>query len=104
MLLDIVLEGNPIACCRILEESSPSISALWKYIIFLEGSKYRVRLNRIIEYIMGRSIKILKSLAALVKLEDDIWDSVEEDGRFVFGIHGNYELTSNINEWKMLAM
>ena len=47
---------------------------------------------------MGRSIKILKSLAALVKLEDDIWDSVEEDGRFVVGIHGNYELTSNINE------
>ena len=35
---------------------------------------------------------------ALVRLENGIWASVEKHGSFVDGIHGNYELTGNINE------
>ena len=47
---------------------------------------------------MVRSIKILQYFAALLKLEDGIWYSLEKHGRFVVGIHGNSELTGEISE------
>ena len=69
-----------------------------KNLVILDDSKKRVSVNGRIKYIRGRSIKILQYFAALVKLEDGIWASVDEHGRLVVGIHGNSELTGNTNK------
>ena len=68
------------------------------FLVLLYCSNERLGINVTIKCIRGRSIKIVQSFVALVKLEYGIWSSVYERGRFVFGTHGKSELTSNINE------
>ena len=99
MLLKFVLVRNPISRCRIMSASAPLISNLRKKgLVLLENTKERVSVNRGIRYIRSRIIKIVQYFAALVKIEDRIYASVDKHGRFVVGIHGNSELTGNINE------
>ena len=70
------------------------------FIILLDDTKEIVRVNEVIKHIRVRSTRILQSFTVLEKLEDIIWASVDEHGRFVVGIHGNSELTSNINKFQ----
>ena len=53
-----------------------------------------------IKYIRGIHIKMVQSFAALVKLWDGIWASVDKHGRLFVGIHVNSKLTGNINEFQ----
>ena len=66
----------------------------------MEVSKQRGSVNGRIIYIRGRSIKIVQSFAALIEIEDGIWASVEKHGSLVVGIHGNSEMTGNINKYQ----
>ena len=66
-------------------------------LVLLDGTKETISVNGSIKYIRVRSIKIVQSLAALVKLDYMIWYSVDEHGRSVVSTHGNSELTGNIN-------
>ena len=76
-----------------------------KVLVLLDGSNEIVNFKGIVKYIRGRSIKMVQYFTALVKIEDEIWSSVGEHGRFVVSIHGRYVtgnikmcLTSKINE------
>ena len=68
------------------------------FIILLDDTKEIVRVNEVIKHIRVRSTRILQSFTVLEKLEDIIWASVDEHGRFVVSTHGNSELTGNINK------
>ena len=84
-----------------MSASAPLISNLRKKgLVLLENNKERVSVNRGIRYIRSRIIKIVQYFAALVKIEDRIWASVYKHGWYVVGIHGNSELTGNINEFQ----
>ena len=50
-----------------------------------------------VKCIKGRSIKIVQSFAALLNIEDIVWASVYEYGKFVVSVHGNSELNGNID-------
>ena len=43
---------------------------------------------------------MVKSFAALVKIGDGIWSSVDKHDGLVVGIHGNSGITGNINEFQ----
>ena len=100
MLLNLVLEGNSKAHCRIMASFAPLISDLWNNCVILEFSKERLSVNGRIKYIRRKSIKIVQSFAVLIEIEDGIWASVYKYGWFVVGMHGNSELTGNINEFQ----
>ena len=69
-----------------------------KNLVLLDITKERVSVNRSIKYIRVRSIKIVQSFVAPIKLEDVIWPGVDKYGGFIVIIHGNYKLTGTINE------
>ena len=68
------------------------------FLVLLEGSKGIASFNGRIKYSRDRSIKIVQPFEELVKLEDVIQSSVDKYGRFIVGIHGNFEMTGNINK------
>ena len=59
------------------------------FLVLLYCSNERLGVNVTFKCIRGRSIKIVQSFASLVKVEYGIWDSVDEHGSLVVGIHGN---------------